>query len=345
MKRWSPERWAEIKALFLDLTQLPDTERAAALAERTVGDEEAREALARMLANATSNHLQVDRGASNLLPSLRREVPPEVLPAVGSRVGEFEVVREVGRGGMGVVFEAKRVEGTGVPRVAIKVLPPTRAETVFAQRFLSEQRLLQQLDHPGIARFVDSGWTLNKRPWFAMEYVDGVALDQWCTQQDASPRERARLVRETCFAVQHAHDRLVLHRDIKPSNIMVTAGGRCVLVDFGIARTLADDTPGTLTRAGFRPMSLSYASPEHLAGRPLTPAADVFSLGAVLYMLLAGAPPTSRLVPPSAATHARDSEAVAPFDACVLRALAPSPSARFDSADAMARALADVLGA
>jgi eukaryotic-like serine/threonine-protein kinase len=241
------------------------------------------------------------------------------------------------------VYEATRVEDTGIHRVAIKVLPPTRAETVFSRRFVSEQRLLQQLDHPGIARFVDSGWTAGKRPWFAMEYVDGVPLDQWCVTRGASPAVRARLVRDTCLAVQHAHERQVLHRDIKPSNVLVTAEGQTVLVDFGIARTLDDDAPGTLTRAGFRPMSLSFASPEHLAGRPLTPASDVFSLGAVLYVLLAGQPPTSRAVAPSKVAHARDADTVEPYDACAMRAIAHDPLARYGTAAAMAHALDVVL--
>ncbi|MBL8960440.1 MAG: serine/threonine protein kinase [Gemmatimonadetes bacterium] len=344
MTRWSPERWAAVKAIFHDLTQLPDAERAAALLARTAGDAEAREAIGRMLQHATRDHSRLDQGAAGLMPSLKRELPQGSLPVAGTRVGAFEIVREVGRGGMGVVYEAVRVEDTGIARVAIKVLPPTRAETVFARRFVSEQRLLQQLDHAGIARFVDSGWTSGQRPWFAMAYVDGVPLDQWCTTQGVPPADRVRLVRDTCRAVQHAHDRQVLHRDIKPSNILVTATGQTVLVDFGIARTLDDDAPGTLTLAGFRPMSLSFASPEHLAGRPLTAAADVFSLGAVLYVLLAGQPPTSRRVPPSTAASPRDAEAVVPFDDCVMRALAHDPLARYPSAEALAQALDAVLG-
>ncbi len=345
MSRWSPERWATIKALFHDLTALPAAERDAALDARTTDDPEARDAVRRMLSHATRDVSRVDRGALGLLPGLRAPVTAEV-PPVGARFGPFEVVREVGRGGMGIVMEAHRREGTGEARVALKLLPPTRVEAVFARRFASEQRLLRSLDHPGIARFVDSGWTPAGRPWFAMAFVDGQPLDVWCTHQAATVPRRARLVADVCDAVQHAHDRQVLHRDLKPSNILVTGDGQPVLVDFGIARTLDDDAPGTLTQAGFRPMSLSFASPEHLAGHPLTATSDAYSLGAVLYTLLAGRPPGAPPVPPGLEGRGEGATAGEPtaLDRCTLTALARDPAARYPSARAFGAAIRTAVG-
>ncbi len=345
MRRWSPERWAAIKALFSDITELPREARAKALDERTGEDRDLRDAVRELLQHAEHSAHRLDRGAAAFVPSVSAPPSHGAVPAIGSRLGVWELVRVVGAGGMGVVFEGMRREGDGMPRAAVKVLPPTRDDDIFMKRFATEQRLLQSLDHPGIARFVAGGDSNGGRPWYAMEFIDGPPIDTYCRAGGIGPGERARLVRDVCMAVQHAHDHQVLHRDLKPSNILVTREGKPVVVDFGIARSLDDTSPGTLTRAGFRPVSLVFASPEHLAGGPLTPASDVYSLGAVLYLLLSGTVPDATERPPSRSPDPSMpwsddlADRVAAFDACVKTALHRDALHRYPTARVFAAAL------
>lgn len=349
MTRWSPARWAVIKELFLEIVALSPERRQRALADHQSRDPEAATEVQRLLAAVDGTRL--DAGAASFVPGLGGEATAGAMPSVGSVVGPFELVRLIGMGGMGVVYEGKRLLGDGPARVAVKVLGATRDDAVFAQRMASERRLLEQLDHPGIARVVDGGTLETTIPWFAMAYIDGEPIDAWCTARTLGASARVALLAGACAAVQHAHDRHVLHRDLKPANILVTTAGEPVLVDFGIARLLDEDVPGTLTRAGYRPLSLAYASPEHRSGAALTPASDVYSLGATTWRLLTGRSPAVRVVPPSQAldetaaaalgaaslSDARD--AVAPWDDVVVRALSHDPLQRFPTPAVFAAAL------
>jgi serine/threonine-protein kinase len=218
---------------------------------------------------------------------MRNETEP-----VPERLGAYRIVREIGRGGMGVVYEAERADGQFLRRVAIKLLRGGQ-DPALRQRVLAERQILATLEHPDIARLLDGGVTGDGRPYLVMEHVEGLPVDVFCDRMRLSIPERLRLFTMIGRAVAYAHRNLVVHRDLKPSNIMVTADGRVKLLDFGIAKLLhpalrgvaADTLPG---RLAFTP---EYASPEQLRGDALTTVSDVYALGVLLYELLAGRRP------------------------------------------------------
>jgi serine/threonine-protein kinase len=202
-------------------------------------------------------------------------------------LGGWRIVRRLGAGGMGEVFEAVR-EGQGFRQhAAIKRLTSGLGGTAAIQRFEAERRFLASLEHPGIARIIDGGSEADGRPWVAMEYVDGEPIDRWCRARGFDVRARVRLFLDVIEAVDHAHRALILHRDLKPSNVLVTVDGQVKLLDFGIAKSLDDPAPG-LTATSIGPLTPEYASPEQLDGRPLTIASDVYALGLLLFQLLTG---------------------------------------------------------
>jgi serine/threonine-protein kinase len=278
--------------------------------------------------------------------------------ADGRRAGPYRLLRELGRGGMGVVYLAERVEGGFEQRAAIKLLKRGMDSEAILRRFLRERQILASLEHPSVARLLDGGVTEEGQPYFAMEYVDGRPLIEYCRARGLGVEARLRLFEEACRAVQHAHGKLVVHRDLKPSNMLVTAEGRLKLLDFGIAKLLDDhdDAGGTaLTQEGTRLLTPDYAAPEQVRGEPVTTATDVYALGVVLYELLterlphAGAPRTyeeiARAVcetdprPPSAATSAEprlSRRLKGDLDTVVLKALGKEPSRRYASAEALA---------
>ena len=206
---------------------------------------------------------------------------------------DYTLVRQLGEGGMGVVYLAERVEGEFRQVVALKLLNTAMlGNHAIVSRFLSERQLLARLNHPNIAHLVDAGALGDGRPFLAMEYVDGTRIDEYCDAQSLSITQRLQLFIKVCAALQYAHEQLVIHRDIKPANILVTADGEPKLLDFGIARQLASPSAElTSTMAGQRIMTLAYASPEQIEGAALSTATDVYSLGVVLYELLTGTHP------------------------------------------------------
>ncbi|HVS02856.1 MAG TPA: protein kinase, partial [Thermoanaerobaculia bacterium] len=211
----------------------------------------------------------------------------------GRRVGAYRVVRSLGRGGMGEVFLAARADGEFEGQVAVKVVRPGGGEDLL-QRFRAERQTLANLKHRNIARLLDAGTTDEGAPYLVMEYVAGAPIDAYCDERGLGVEERLRLFLDVCTAVQHAHRNLVVHRDLKPDNILVSAQGEVKLLDFGIAKLLpgaASEELATETRTGHAMMSLFYASPEQVAGGPITTATDVYALGVLLYRLLAGRHP------------------------------------------------------
>lgn len=219
--------------------------------------------------------------------------PPPVAETVpsGSQVGPYRILREIGQGGMGSVYLAERADQQYDKTVAIKLLRRWSAGNErLVRRFREERQILAALDHPDIARLYDGGVTADGEPWFAMEYVEGVTIDRYCDERGLPIEGRLELFCRVCAAVQHAHRNLVVHRDLKPGNIMVTAEGGVKLLDFGIAKLLGnDEADGSppLTETGERLMTLLYASPEQVRGEPVSTASDVYSLGVLLYELLA----------------------------------------------------------
>ena len=213
-------------------------------------------------------------------------------PLDGQRIGPYQIVEEIGHGGMGVVYRAVRADDQFRKEVAIKVVRGGLSDEASNQRFRAERQILANLDHPNIARLLDGG-AVDGSPYVVMEYVRGVPIDEYCDTHRLSVRARLELFRSVCSAVAYAHQRLVIHRDIKPGNILVTADGQTKLLDFGIAKILdpARDSDANPTVTMMLLMTPEYASPEQMRGQAITTATDVYSLGIVLYGLLTGRRP------------------------------------------------------
>ncbi len=210
----------------------------------------------------------------------------------GSQLGPYRLERELGRGGMGVVYLAVRDDDVFRKQVAIKLVWPGLSQMV--ERFRQERQMLADLEHPNIARLLDGGTTAQGWQYLVMEYVEGRSLTEYCQQNNLSVRARLELFLSICAAVQHAHQHLIIHRDLKPGNILVTAAGEVKLLDFGIAKALDTSAYSSdLSLPGTHLMTPEYASPEQLTGDPVTTASDVYSLGVVLFELLTGQRPFS----------------------------------------------------
>ncbi|MGB0514138.1 MAG: serine/threonine-protein kinase, partial [Wenzhouxiangellaceae bacterium] len=210
-----------------------------------------------------------------------------------ARVGPFRIVEQIGAGGMGIVYLARRVDGGFEQRVALKVLADAAPDDAALRLFERERQLLARLEHPGIARLIDGGVTASGRPWFAMEYIDGEPLIDYVEKRALGITGRIHLFLQACDALDHAHRQLILHRDIKPGNLLVTSDGVLKLVDFGLGALLRTERAGqhTDTTLAAGRMTPGYASPEQARGEPVGVASDVFQLGLVLYRLISGCRP------------------------------------------------------
>ena len=210
-------------------------------------------------------------------------------------IGPWRIVRLLGRGGMGTVFLAERADDEYERQVAIKVIGIDSGAPVVHQRFLSERQILAGFDHANIAKLFDAGTNRDGRPYLAMEYIDGLPIDEYCFANELGIKARLELFKKVCAAVSYAHRNLVVHRDLKPSNILVTSDGEPKLLDFGIAKLLDPESfPIELeqTRTAHRPMTPNWASPEQLNREPISTSTDVYSLGLVLFKMLTGALPS-----------------------------------------------------
>jgi serine/threonine protein kinase len=217
----------------------------------------------------------------------------------GQAVGAYTLVREIGQGGMGTVWLARRTDGRFEGEVAIKFLKSGVLGQGGATRFAREGQILARLAHPHIARLLDAGvLSEGGGPYLVLEYVDGEPIDRYCEARALPLRERVQLFIDVLAAVAHAHNRLILHRDLKPTNILVNQAGEVKLLDFGIAKLLVGDAtqpgamaPTELTQHGGRPFTPMYAAPEQVQGGDVTTATDVYALGVLLYLLLSGQHP------------------------------------------------------
>jgi serine/threonine-protein kinase len=215
----------------------------------------------------------------------------------GQRLGAYTLEQPLGKGGMGTVWLARRSDGRYEGRVAVKLLNLALLDPVGSERFRREGTLLARLSHPNIARLLDAGVTGGGQPFLVLEYVEGTRIDRYCDDRRLTPEARLRLFLDVLAAVSHAHANLVVHRDLKPSNILVAQDGTVKLLDFGIAKLLEEGQGGaeasTLTDVGGRVLTPEYAAPEQIRGEPVTIATDVYALGVLLYLLLAGRHPTA----------------------------------------------------
>jgi serine/threonine protein kinase/tetratricopeptide (TPR) repeat protein len=302
----SPAGWQRLEPLLDAALDLPADQRAAFLDSACAGDAELRAEVERLLrACAESRHFlqePAEAYAAPILASLASDLDPAGPAASGTRIGPYRIIEEAGRGGMAVVYLAERDDGEFRMRVALKLVRAgVIPEDELLRRFREERQILADLEHPGIARLLDGGVTEDGVPWFALEYVDGTPIEHYCDERRLSVEARLELFCAVCDAVQHAHARRIVHRDLKPGNILVTEPdgeegeeGRVKLLDFGIAKLLAApraSEPAEQTRPGLRLLTPEYASPEQVRGEAVTPAADVYALGVLLYRLLCGRHP------------------------------------------------------
>jgi serine/threonine protein kinase/tetratricopeptide (TPR) repeat protein len=278
----TPERWRRLESAFLRLSELPEPARADALAGEFDDDPEIRDLLARMLRTAAASPHRIADAIGQVASSLPLPDRWE-----GRRFGPYEVVREIGRGGMGVVFEAVRADDEYRKRVALKIATDRRGDPDARSRFLAERQILAELEHESIARFFDGG-TEHGIPYFVMELVEGEPIDAYCDRHRLDLAARLTLFLDVCAAVSFAHERLVVHRDLKPGNILITASGRPKLVDFGIAKLLDPAMAQGATQTGLPAWTPDYVSPEQVRGRAVTARTDVYALGLVLYALVCG---------------------------------------------------------
>ncbi|MGK2935923.1 MAG: WD40 repeat domain-containing serine/threonine protein kinase [Gemmatimonadaceae bacterium] len=286
------ELWREVFRLADHVLDLDAAEQQA-FVQRCIADNPAVGAELQALIESSTAESVLESSASSFAASIIEEggAGPEIPGGGQSMFGPYRVCREIGRGGMGAVYLAERSDDQYQKQVALKVLPPRRGgDGRGLQRFLDERQILAALDHPGIARLLDGGITDDGVPWFAMEYIDGKPIDMYCDDLRLPVEKRLELFCQVCAAVQYAHRNLVVHRDLKPSNILVSATGRVALLDFGIARLIAEDaaTLAAATATGDRLLTPLYASPEQMRGEPASTAVDVYALGLLLHALLTG---------------------------------------------------------
>ncbi len=286
-----PEAWKRVDPLLEAALDLAQADRPEWLREQRARTPD----LAPMLESLLSMQDRIERtGNLDTVPRFGPVPPAPSAFTAGEPVGPFRLLRALGRGGMGEVWLAEQADGRLTRRVALKLPTILEARQLRAERFARERDILALLEHPNIARLYDAGATPQGQPWLAVEYVEGAPLDQWLRERALSRDARAALFRQVLAAVAHAHRHLVVHRDIKPANILVDTAGSAKLLDFGIAKLVGpapDDAALDLTRAGGRAMTLRYAAPEQVAAEPVTTATDIYSLGVVLYEMLAGASP------------------------------------------------------
>jgi eukaryotic-like serine/threonine-protein kinase len=278
-------RWQRIQTLFHDTADLPPQEQRVFLKTACGDDEE-------LIADVLAMLEEDARGASLLdkdMADVANQVLGEGVPAsiAAQDFGPYRITEVLGEGGMGVVYLARRDDLGSL--AAIKVLRDAWLSPARRERFLSEQRMLAQLNHPSIARLYDADTLADGTPWFVMEYVEGVPLTDYCRRHECAIGERLQLFRSVCEAVQYAHQHAVIHRDLKPSNIFVKEDRSVRLLDFGIAKQLESlGEVADQTRTGLRLMTPAYAAPEQIRGERVGIHTDVYSLGVVLYELLAG---------------------------------------------------------
>jgi len=275
-----------VEELFHSAAELQPAEQPAFLAGACGGDERLHASVSSLLAAARESSIAWN---STALQWEARNSALDSLPGVpGQFFGPYRIVRRVAAGGMSMVYEAVRDDDEFHKRVAIKFVHRGLDEAGLAERFRSERQILAQLEHPYIARLLDGGTTPDGVPYLVMEYVDGVPIDRFVTDNRLSRADRLHLFLQVCEAVQYAHRSLVVHRDLKPANILVTTGGIAKLLDFGIAKLITTEGGQSITLRAWTP---EYASPEQVTGNSITTATDVYSLGVLLLVLLAGRSP------------------------------------------------------
>ena len=338
------DSWRRVEELFLAALDVPEEQRAAFLDRECGSDAELRK--------ETESLLKADTDSGKRISMVVEDSAYHLLDRdsmFGKMLGPYQVMEEIGRGGMGTVYAAARADREYQKRVAVKVVKRGVDTDAVLERFRHERQILAGLDHPYITRLIDGGTSSDGRPYFVMELVEGRPITTFCREKGLGVRERCELFRKVCEAVAYAHRNLVIHRDLKPINILVTAEGTPKLLDFGIARLLNLDPGQSTVGAGERPPDRphvhtpAYASPEQLRGEPLITTTDVYSLGVVLYEILSERTPppdrgdsTERTIhKPSETAQGKElKRALAgDLDNIVMKATHPEQALRYQSVD------------
>ncbi|HNW64225.1 MAG TPA: serine/threonine-protein kinase [Piscinibacter sp.] len=350
-----PELLRRVNALLEAALALPTDERDEWLKTLPPEQRDLLPMLRRLLARAASAESDTFMRQPLAVGAVDLAEPEGIEDQPGDVIGPYRLVRELGAGGMATVWLAERIDGSLQRQEALK-LPRSGWAIGLAQRMARERDILASLEHPRIARLYDAGVTAEGRPWLAMEHVVGAPIDLHCKELRLDIRARLKLFLQVADAVSHAHARLVVHRDLKPGNILVTPEGEVRLLDFGVAKLLADDAaPGSqITQMMGRAVTPDYASPEQVSGRPVGVATDVYSLGVVLYELLSGVRPyrlkrdTAAALEeailmadvPVASAQAADRRVArtlrGDLDTIIAKAMRKEPAQRYRSVEAMA---------
>ncbi|MCC6538123.1 MAG: serine/threonine protein kinase [Bryobacterales bacterium] len=345
------ERWRQVEDLFNRALEIPLAERAAWVNEACAGDLELRAEVVSLLANDLTATSPLGKHVADAVVEFSDR-------PVARYAGPYELIGEIGRGGMGTVYQARRADQAYDAIVAVKLVRPGMDTDFVLSRFRRERQTLARLTHPNIARLLDGGNTADGVPYIVMEYIDGVRITEYCQRERFTLAQRLGLFLPVCLAVDYAHRNFVVHRDIKPGNILVDSTGTPKLLDFGICKLLHAN-PLEDAEAMTREMNMvtpDYASPEQIQGEAISARSDVYSLGAVLYELLTGRRPhrfdkltpvaieaaicrSTIMTPSEAAPEAAARALRGDLDNIVLRALEKDPERRYESAAALAQDL------
>jgi eukaryotic-like serine/threonine-protein kinase len=289
-KIMTTEQWRKVRILFEETVGLEPSLRVEFLATNCHEDDQIRAKVTEMLRDFDESADFLERPL--FVSASAIAVADERTRAIGRKIGPYRLVRELGRGGMSVVYLAERADDIYRKQVAVKLIWSGLMTNEIERRFRQERRILARLDHQNIGHLLDGGVTEDGCQYVVMEYVEGVPITEYCDVRKLSVTSRLKLFQQICSAVQYAHDNLIIHRDLKPSNILVASDGMVKLLDFGIAKLLdpalleIEDPPHSQT--GLQAMTPEYASPEQAWGESITTVSDVYSLGVILYELLTG---------------------------------------------------------
>lgn len=299
------DHWQLVERIYHSALEQEESQRAAFLERVCAGDRDLRVEVESLLTYARQTGQFIDKGALVVVAEelgaehAAHPVSSDQNRMIGKKISQYRITAKVGSGGMGDVFRAVRADDAYEGHVALKLISAGRQSTFFVNRFKTERQILASLDHPNIARLFDGGTSEDGIPYLVMEYIEGEPITAYCDHHRLCVADRLKLFVQVCFAVQYAHQHLIIHRDIKPDNILVTTDGVAKLMDFGVAKILdvdAESNQREATMTGMRAFTPAYASPEQIKGEAISTASDVFSLGVVLYEILTGRSPyrTSR---------------------------------------------------
>ncbi len=269
------EKWDQVKELFALALERDPEERSSFLRQACAGDDALRTEIESLLSSfdGAPDFLE-DCPAADLLSAHSRAFTEKM---AGKKIGAYRIIREIGQGGMAVVYLGERNDQNYRKQVAIKMVKSGIDTEQVLQRFRNERQTLASLDHSNIVKLLDGGSSEDGSPYLVMDHVEGLPIDQYCDLHKLSLDDRLRLFRAVCSAVQYAHEKLVIHRDLKPANILIAKGGMPRLLDFGIAKLLNPEFFQTalVTQTNWRPMTPEYASPEHIRCQSVATATDI----------------------------------------------------------------------